>query len=1600
MSQFVFEDEAPQLATPPAGRFVFDDGPSGPGLGESFARGFMGSIPALISMALAKRGVVAQAGEILPTEAPPPPAEIAAAARRFEEDLAPKGEPTFRETVASGLGTVTGDLPAYVAGGYGAARLAKPVLSKVPPLLAKVAGRLAGSVGAFEAPAAIREAAIQAGEGEFVPERFAKELGIGGATGGAVGVASLIPNPLLRVPAEVVAMVGAESYLRQGRLPTFKELLEGGVTIAVLQAAFRLAGIAFPGGERAGGPVRGAESPDFKGAMAEAKPAVRPIPGIIREAVAGERPGEALRAPTIAPEPPATPPVAVQPGEAQPAQVAPRTEPVPATTAPAPSPLGVGDPVVYRPKLSDNPITGAITHINPDGTVNIRARTGGVVRKIPPEKVTPLLTPDEVGLDSQRTGNRVALGADDKAILGEMRQTISDMGGEVGQRIFLEGGEVGRGGDVTVKGFKTSKPSWMEIPDKPGEYYEYKEVVKALQSLRQGKWPQTAKQERIATQLLQEVRFDAENEKARLAGWERQAMESETAPTPQPTRDQSIQDAFFAEVDRLAAEEQSASGTATKGESKVQEGPPQYGFSPGTSESVVIPSRVAPDAVLRSVVGMEARQKVGEPRSEMDYQAWEDRLRAEAKRLYAKIEARNTGKAPDASYGVTKGPLRWDYAERELARRKRLGLPSTIEEARAALDKSKAAIQTAQREAETVPPAARGAETPEGTRTALPPETPRPAGQAEGKVEEAPRLYQIPKEPTGTTLGSLGGVFQEAAGFLPESVRNLPAAYRAKVQKGIDYITAKMPKVLKEARGLGQGYVDILHDRGATLANYMERGIELSGKIHHGLTETERSRVDQVIRGGITTNPVIEKLVAPLRALIDELQAKLIKYGYFTPEDVQMFRERFTSHPEYLRRLYSSKLVAPDQPILAGETTGPVARGVKSEALMMRGDIQHIKLPLMGGEPLVGKDRADFLQPWLKKGYRLMGTEGDTATLFRDIPEVLRKAMGEIRGQPGFVAARTIAEQARIVANHEFLDAVRSNPEFTRRGPGNLEPTLRYEAPTISDTELASGEWVQLRGDKKKWGPIADHYVRRDVALELESSVRLRADWEKVIGRLVGMWKYGKVIVNPAAMGRNVISSAILADFGGLHPWMVDEWAKGAADFAKQSGLWNEAKQMGLFRSNFASNEIAGLAEGLARSNSSNAILRVLDGMHEIVEATGRKTGIRPAALYGTIENFYRYNLYRYGREGLGLTPVEARRYAVKYAIDYEVVSPAVAALRGTGGGWAAPLFALGGSPFITFSAKAIPLTLETAALHPLRVGKYLALIYGVSKLAGAQIGQREEETAAQREIGSLNPLRYALLPFRDKDGRAQYYDLGYTLPFGDLIEALDAAVGGQGRRANVAFLPVVGHPTFAVAEAILNKSGFTGKELSEPSDTAMQSVMKRVNHIYSSWMPSLAPPALGLEKGGYAYEDLRRAFSSPPETDFLGRTRSPAAAILANVAGLRARGVTTSELANFKARQYDEMFKALDKDLIMVATRYRNNPEEATRRIAELKQRYMEIAKEAKELFGLIPKGESPPGQSPVSPQSSIPKPIHQALPYTRLTDPTERVMRKYGLA
>lgn len=1402
--------------------------------------------------------------------------------------------------------------------------------------------------------------------------------------------------------------------------------------------------------------------------------------------------------------------------EPRPGEVPPTPEPVravaetpPITEAPAPAefPLAAGDVVEYRPTLSEKPVTGVVTNLNADGTVNVRARDSGVLRKVPRESLLRPGEPEAVGLESARLGKRVTLGEADAAVLGEMKETIRTVESEptLGRRFTVEHGEEtveAAPSALEVKGYRTGKPSWMEIPGRSGEFHDYGDVLKAIESLERGTWPGTARRQRIAEQLLQEIRFDAEQEKARLAGYKAEAERLPAAPPEPMPREQAIRDQFFAEVDRLAAEEARAAGASppepllardtgvpTSESTRKEEFRPsrEAATAPAPEAGALSPEELArqetfyrakangeitylgkqPDAPLKPREAILAVDQAGTLRVQESLKAGSDNdvLARFGKKIRAAVAAAKKPEAPAgpvveltprpepvaptpvqpsaragferraeevkpekprepepsrtlwvgrgqhgsvrvvfpdkvhadlyAAVGRSRRAMRqeptppadWrglaarlDIPEREvgrLATEYREGINQAVkgleegETYRApaytlAGEETAISAPTVREEparigakpSETEPPSPGGAaRTPEPARqivyggrsydyvpwesrqketrkwtTARPVQGPggewtlqdvgpSPVPESSGgPAAPKPAGAAVPPprgEPT-VTLGSLGGTLQEVAHFLPESLRRLPEQYRTVVDKGIQRLTERMPKVLREARGLGEEFVDLIHDRNAALATSVERAVELGGTLQAGLTRGEQLRLDQVLRGGITTNPRVRGLVEPARTLIDQLEAKLVKAGYLTPEAVREFTDRFTSNPQYLRRLYTAKLLDPPKPVITVERTGP---SVKSPTFLPRGETLEVTLPLSGGEPLTGRAREEFLRPYLRQGYRLRRVDAGKAVLFQDIPEGVRRQLGEVRDQPGFVAAHTIAEQARVVANHEFLDAIRQNPEWAK--------------PALTEAELASGEWTRLPGDKTKWGPLADHFVTKDVAKEVAESIRLRQDWEKVLDRLVGMWKYSKVVLNPAAIGRNTMSSAILADFGGLHPYRLDAYAAGARDLANRGGYVAEAKAQGLFRTNFAWNELGQLSEGILRSTEGNGILRVLDGIRDLTEAARARTGISPAKLYGAVENFYRYNLFRFGREELGLSPKDARRYALKYAIDYQVVSPAVGFLRRV------PVL---GTPFVTFASKAIPLTLETLARHPLRVLKYPALVYGVQKLAEAQIGQKPEETEAQRKLGEMSAARYALLPVRDKDGRAQYLDLGYILPFGDLLELADA-LQGEGRRANISFLPIVTNPAFAIAEVLLNRSSFTGKDLAGPADTGVEAFRKKVEHLANAWGPSLLPPLPGTQKGGYGYEDVRRAFAG--ETDWLGRTRSVQSALLANLVGLRARGVTTEELANFKLRQVYAQLDALEKDAVRVASTLREQPAQRQLELRPILARMREVAKQ-----------------------------------------------------
>lgn len=570
--------------------------------------------------------------------------------------------------------------------------------------------------------------------------------------------------------------------------------------------------------------------------------------------------------------------------------------------------------------------------------------------------------------------------------------------------------------------------------------------------------------------------------------------------------------------------------------------------------------------------------------------------------------------------------------------------------------------------------------------------------------------------------------------------------------------------------------------------------------------------------------------------------------------------------------------------------------GAKAKRLEVGGRVYRIE-PVMDIES--GLERTESLKPLLDAGYRVEAREGNKVSLFRDIPEEVRKAMGELREQPGYVAAKSIAQTKREIGIVKFFKKVSANPEWT------------------SDVDLPG--YTQMPNDKMRLADLAGKFVRSDIAAELNDITRIKADWEKIVGRLTQMWKVGKV-TNPGTIGRNFMSSAMLADFGGLsafRPSGMRTYARTAAGFLgdnpEAAKLLTEAKTGGLFRATFNQQEIANLAEGFVRSREENGMLRLLDSLQQATSKVGEKFG-HPTRLYGGVDHFFKGALYIHARSELNLNAQASLRFAKKYGIDYGDISPFVRTLREL------PF----GAPFATFASKAIPLTIETAIKHPVRFWKWPLGFLGIQELSKRQFDSEREEINKVQDLGQLKSLRFVLLPTKDTEGRFQFLDLGYVLPFGDLVETLDRLRGGEG--ANLSFeLP--GGPGAALLEVSFNKSLFSGKPIYAETDTIPEAARKITDHVLKAWLPALVPPIPGTGfAGGYSTVAFRRAIAPeiqlPGEqpispTDYFGHRRDIVNTIESKILGLNVKGAALRELQQVKMIEFRRQIDELSSQLV-----------------------------------------------------------------------------------
>lgn len=246
--------------------------------------------------------------------------------------------------------------------------------------------------------------------------------------------------------------------------------------------------------------------------------------------------------------------------------------------------------------------------------------------------------------------------------------------------------------------------------------------------------------------------------------------------------------------------------------------------------------------------------------------------------------------------------------------------------------------------------------------------------------------------------------------------------------------------------------------------------------------------------------------------------------------------------------------------------------------------------------------------------------------------------------------------------------------------------------------------------------------------------------------------------------------------------------------------------------------------------------------------------------LYQAEDDVFRLAAWLKAKEE-GRTDMEAGKIARRSFMDYSINAPWISALRNSA------------LPFISYTYRAVPMMLETAAKKPHKLLK-LMLLAGAVNALGVMIGgggdDDERKLLPEEKAGRIWGMvpKLIRMPWNDVNGSPVYLDIRRFIPVGDVLDI------GAGHAA-VPLLPAMqpGGPLVILGEIIANRSMFTGKPINLETDTGMQATGKVVDHLWKAFAPNI----LGLP-GTYATTGVLDAAKG--KTDAFGREQSTAQAV------------------------------------------------------------------------------------------------------------------------
>lgn len=380
-------------------------------------------------------------------------------------------------------------------------------------------------------------------------------------------------------------------------------------------------------------------------------------------------------------------------------------------------------------------------------------------------------------------------------------------------------------------------------------------------------------------------------------------------------------------------------------------------------------------------------------------------------------------------------------------------------------------------------------------------------------------------------------------------------------------------------------------------------------------------------------------------------------------------------------------------------------------------------------------------------------------------------------------------------------------------------------------------------GDGKSLGDLAGKYLPNHMAESLNEIAMPAAD---TFGKaLIANFKFAKVVMNPATHIRNIVSNMVLnywkLGMNPLDPRTIRAQKEALSEIAKGSGKWiDEAKPLGYNLDTFASAEFKNILETPEMTSAMG-------------KAGGMWTKTKKALgdMYQGEENFAKLTAYIYQRQVKKLDPEDAWKAAESATFNYAQVTPLIRKIRTS----------IWGMPFITFTAKATPLAIETALKNPGRISVIGKIKKGIENQSDLEQTDRERAS----EPPWVRDGFYIKLPGADKYGRSKYFDLTYIIPFGDLVsgsffergQATDTGLPEGAAQTVLRKNPV----TQLIMELGKNRN-FYGNKIWKDSDSPEQQARDMFIHITKTY----APPLLGEQlPNGYNAKSGERDWKGIP---------------------------------------------------------------------------------------------------------------------------------------